>query len=76
MKFRLIFAFGENFFGKHKIFPKFYVYFINFCANFLFSLNFRENENCRENFREAKFRLIFAFRENLKEHFRFNPSGK
>jgi uncharacterized membrane protein len=35
--------------------------------------NFRENEN----FRETKFRenlLIFAFRENGKNHFRFNPN--
>ncbi len=24
----------------------------------------------------AKFRLIFAFRENLKKHFRFNPNRR
>ncbi len=57
-KFRLIFAFGEKLLEKHKIFPKFYVYFITFS----------------ENFCEAKFRLIFAFLENLKKHFRFNPT--
>jgi hypothetical protein len=55
----------------------------------IFRENFRENENFREkfreseNFRETKFReisrkvgefsLIFAFRENEKRGFRFNP---
>jgi hypothetical protein len=60
MKFRLIFAFGKKFFGKHKIFPQFYVYFINFY----------------ENFREAKFREIslnFRFSRKFKRAFSFQP---
>jgi hypothetical protein len=64
----------RKFIRETKIFPIFYVYFINFRDNFLFSRNFREKESFRENFREAKFRLIFAFRENLEKHFRFNPN--
>ncbi len=60
-KFRQIFAFGENFFEKHKIFPKFYVYFINFGKNFHVA-----------KFREISLK-IFAFRKKVKKHFRFNP---
>jgi hypothetical protein len=40
--------------------------------------NFRENKNFRKNFRENKnfreFSLIFAFCENEKRGFRFNPN--
>ncbi len=59
-KFRFIFAFRKTLLEKHKIFPKFYVYFINF----------------RKNFREAKFRKIslnFHFSRKLKKAFSFQP---
>jgi hypothetical protein len=52
----------------------------NFCENENFREIFRENENFREieNFHEisrkvSEFLLIFAFRENEKRGFRFNP---
>jgi hypothetical protein len=44
----------------------------HFRENFLGNENFHENKN----FRETKFcenLLIFAFRQNGKKHFRFNP---
>jgi hypothetical protein len=52
----------------------------HFRENFLGNDNFRENENFRETkFREisrkfAHFRIIYAFRENGKNRFRFNPT--
>jgi hypothetical protein len=52
----------------------------HFRENFLGNVNFRETENFRDTkFREfsrkfAHFRIIFAFRENWKNRFRFNPT--
>ncbi len=77
-KFHSIFAFRENLLEKHKSFPQFYVYFINFSRKFaIFAKIFAKTKIfatifVKQNF--AKFRLIFAFRENLKTHFRFNPT--
>jgi hypothetical protein len=48
-----------------------------FIAETHFHENFMGNENMRENFRETKFRenlLVFAFRENGKNRYRFNPT--
>ncbi len=74
-----------KFIRETKLFPKFYVYFINFGENILFSRKFlllAKNFFGKHkifpkfyvyfiNFCENK--RNFAFREYLKEHFRFNP---
>jgi hypothetical protein len=49
----------------------------HFRENFLGNENFRENFRENENFRETKFckiRILFTFRENGKNCFRFNPT--
>jgi hypothetical protein len=47
---------------------------IHFCENFLGNENFRETKFREISWKYAHFRIIFAFRENGKNRFRFNPT--
>jgi hypothetical protein len=47
----------------------------HFCENFLGNENFRKNFRFRKiSWKFAHLRIIFAFRENGKNRFRFNPT--